>query len=50
MARKRARLHRLVNIGDGSFHQMEGAIGRAISARHKQKSQYECSSFYVHEY
>jgi hypothetical protein len=40
VARQSARLHRFVNVSDGSFHQMERAISRAVSAGYQQKSEH----------
>jgi hypothetical protein len=47
VARQRTRLHRFVNVSDRSFHQMEGAIRRAVSERHKQKSKHEYSFVFL---
>jgi hypothetical protein len=50
MAGQCAGLQRLVNVSNGSFHQMEGVIGRAIGEGHKQKSKNGREFFCVHEY
>jgi hypothetical protein len=48
-ARQSAGLHRLMNAGDGSFHQVESAIRRAVGARYKQKGKKKGNVFYAHE-
>jgi uncharacterized protein (UPF0248 family) len=50
VASESTRLHRLVNVRDGSFDQMERAIWGAVSARHQQKSKHKCDVFYAYQF
>jgi len=50
VARQSTCFNRFVNVSDGSFHQMEGAVRRAVSERHEQQSKDNCYFFWAHEF
>jgi len=48
--RQGTRLHRFVNVSDGSFHQMEGAISARSQRAARAKKNHECGCFCAHEF